>query len=337
MIRHRLPWTLALLICLGCEPALGFFKCVDSNGRPVFSDRPCGEDAVRTDATGQHIRDLRTGAGRQSSVALDLVKQLGDPETAGNPLQAARSATVKIDTEAGNGSGFFVSERCHIVTNKHVVRPPAEMLEKASAELDEAEEYLRSVKRRLDRQRKPCSEYSNSDLCRTERARYREADIEVTRARLEFSRLTGRMASARSFDVVLKTGATQRATLLQLSQRFDLALLQIRDCRSPRLTSLETRPLRDAERVYVIGSPLGLADQISSGDFTGRQDGRLVTNAVVMPGNSGGPMVTEDGEVIGVVTVKVTAGEDATDESGLGVAIPISVVLREFEGLLAPD
>jgi S1-C subfamily serine protease len=41
-------------------------------------------------------------------------------------------------------------------------------------------------------------------------------------------------------------------------------------------------------------------------------------------------MVTEDGRVVGINTIKITPTGDAVHESGLGFAIPIGVALREF-------
>ena len=40
---------------------------------------------------------------------------------AGSPLEAARDATVVIETSWGLGSGFIIDEECHVVTNRHVV------------------------------------------------------------------------------------------------------------------------------------------------------------------------------------------------------------------------
>jgi S1-C subfamily serine protease len=59
----------------------------------------------------------------------------------------------------------------------------------------------------------------------------------------------------------------------------------------------------------------------------------LGTDSTILPGNSGGPMVTEDGRVVGINTIKITPSGDAVREPGLGFAIPIGVALREFPRL----
>ena len=75
---------------------------------------------------------------------------------------------------------------------------------------------------------------------------------------------------------------------------------------------------------YVLGSPAGeeLSFSVSRGIVSGKRelDGRsfLQTDASVNPGNSGGPMVNEQGEVMGIVSWKVAA----TEFEGLSFAVP---------------
>jgi serine protease Do len=54
------------------------------------------------------------------------------------------------------------------------------------------------------------------------------------------------------------------------------------------------------------------------------------TNAQISPGNSGGPLINADGEVVGVNTQKIV---DKYAE-GLGFAIPIDIVMREFDNYI---
>lgn len=87
---------------------------------------------------------------------------------------------------------------------------------------------------------------------------------------------------------------------------------------------------------YVVGHPLGLYGSMSSGVISGfdrtfkppnsdqRLRGLIQIDAAVNPGNSGGPLLNRDGQVVGIVAGLV----NPTDESffiGIGFAVPIDV------------
>jgi len=108
----------------------------------------------------------------------------------------------------------------------------------------------------------------------------------------------------------------------------DLALLQIEDEDAPAFKFV---PLGSAdalgvgERVFAIGSPLGLERTVTEGILstkTRQLQGSLYlqTTAQINPGNSGGPLFNNKGEVVGVTNMKITAGE------GLGFAIPVEAL-----------
>lgn len=108
----------------------------------------------------------------------------------------------------------------------------------------------------------------------------------------------------------------------------DLALLKIEDKDAPRFKCV---PLGDSEslavgdRVFAIGSPMGLERTVTEGILstkTREMQGELYlqTTAQINPGNSGGPLFNLGGEVVGVTNMKLTYGE------GLGFAIPVSAV-----------
>lgn len=65
--------------------------------------------------------------------------------------------------------------------------------------------------------------------------------------------------------------------------------------------------------------------QVKSGQKTLGKE-MIQTNAQINPGNCGGPFITEDGEVIGVNTLKI-AHEKV---EGMSFAIPIDAVFEEF-------
>ena len=120
----------------------------------------------------------------------------------------------------------------------------------------------------------------------------------------------------------------KKVRIVALNKFADLALLKVEDKDAPRFKSV---PLGSAdvlsvgERVFAIGSPLGLERTVTEGILSTktREVGGLLylqTTAQINPGNSGGPLFNLGGEVIGMTNMKVSAGE------GLGFAIPVESV-----------
>ncbi len=79
--------------------------------------------------------------------------------------------------------------------------------------------------------------------------------------------------------------------------------------------------------VYAIGSPVGLRDSVSAGVISGVRNGYIQTDARIYPGNSGGPLITGEGEVVGINTFKLLTEKF----EGLGFAIPMATAVREFK------
>jgi S1-C subfamily serine protease len=81
--------------------------------------------------------------------------------------------------------------------------------------------------------------------------------------------------------------------------------------------------------VYVIGHPAGLGWTVTRGTISGhRKAGKVVsvpllqTDATISPGNSGGPLLDEDGHLLGLVTDKVSA----PGKENVAFAIPVGVL-----------
>ena len=108
----------------------------------------------------------------------------------------------------------------------------------------------------------------------------------------------------------------------------DLALLKIEGqeegFKFPFVTLGDTPDLKQGQRVFAIGSPLGLERSVSEGIVSLRN--RIIsdrlhiqTTAEISPGNSGGPLFNYKGEVVGVNNMKVVA----QGAEGLGFSIPV--------------
>lgn len=108
----------------------------------------------------------------------------------------------------------------------------------------------------------------------------------------------------------------------------DLALLKIEGqeegFKFPFITLGDSPNLKQGQRVFAIGSPLGLERSVSEGIVSLRN--RIIsdrlhiqTTAEISPGNSGGPLFNYKGEVVGVNNMKVVS----QGAEGLGFSIPV--------------
>src|SRR5205807_8101313 len=125
----------------------------------------------------------------------------------------------------------------------------------------------------------------------------------------------------------------KQVRIIAMNKFEDLALLKIDDKDAPKFSSVilgSADALSVGDRVFAIGSPLGLERTVTEGILSTktRQLARalyLQTTAQINPGNSGGPLFNLRGEVIGVTNMKITFGE------GLGFAIPVESVKQFLE------
>lgn len=130
-----------------------------------------------------------------------------------------------------------------------------------------------------------------------------------------------------------KNGQLERRTYKQvrivaMNKFADLTVLRIEDKDAPKFKFVQigsADALAVGERVFAIGSPLGLERTVTEGILSTKTrqmggDLYLQTTAQINPGNSGGPLFNLSGEVVGVTNMKITFGE------GLGFAIPSETV-----------
>ena len=120
----------------------------------------------------------------------------------------------------------------------------------------------------------------------------------------------------------------KQVRIIAMNKFADLALLKIDDKDAPKFKHVQigsADALAVGERVFAIGSPLGLERTVTEGILSTKTrqmggDLYLQTTAQINPGNSGGPLFNLHGEVVGVTNMKITSGE------GLGFAIPSEMV-----------
>ncbi|WP_439115462.1 S1C family serine protease [Hydrogenophaga sp.] len=142
--------------------------------------------------------------------------------------------------------------------------------------------------------------------------------------------------SAQRIRLVFADGSTSAASVVGAQPENDLAVLQahtIPDDLSAA-TMRSTHDLRPGEQVVAVGFPFGIGPSVSSGVISGlgrsfrspegeQEIGNLIQfDAAANPGNSGGPLVTMDGEVVGIVTGILNPTSHRTFV-GIGFAVPI--------------
>lgn len=115
------------------------------------------------------------------------------------------------------------------------------------------------------------------------------------------------------------------AGLVDKNEKLDLALLQLDAGQRPRITLASTSP-KIGSRVYLIGSPRGLDFSMSEGLISQIRtlDGvrYYQLSCPISPGDSGGPVLNDRGEAIGVVSWR------KADAENVGFAIPCPEVAR---------
>jgi len=128
----------------------------------------------------------------------------------------------------------------------------------------------------------------------------------------------------------LERSSYKQVRIVAMNKFQDLALLKVDDKDAPKFSHVmlgDPDSLSVGERVFAIGSPLGLERTVTEGIVSTKTrqmqgDLYLQTTAQINPGNSGGPLFNMRGEAVGVTNMKIAFGE------GIGFAIPIDVVKR---------
>ncbi len=146
---------------------------------------------------------------------------------------------------------------------------------------------------------------------------------------------------ADTVSVVLKDGRQFEGKVMGRDPVTDVAVVKIEASDLPTVKLGDSERLQPGDWAIAIGNPLGLDNTVTTGIISavgrsssevGVPDKRvdfIQTDAAINPGNSGGPLLSAQGEVIGVNTAILQGAQ------GLGFAIPINTVNRIAEELIA--
>lgn len=141
---------------------------------------------------------------------------------------------------------------------------------------------------------------------------------------------------AKFLRVVFFDGTESDATIAGIDQDNDLAVLRAKTIPDdlPAATLRSTGDLAPGDHVVAVGFPFGIGPSVTAGvisglrrEFRSPEGKRVLYNliqfdAAANPGSSGGPLVTLDGEVVGVVTAILNPTQDRFFV-GVGFAVPI--------------
>ncbi|MFT3704108.1 MAG: trypsin-like peptidase domain-containing protein [Agriterribacter sp.] len=147
--------------------------------------------------------------------------------------------------------------------------------------------------------------------------------------------------NAKALKVVLHDGSRHSATLVGEDASTDLAILKISatDFTSVKLGNAEN--LQVGELVIAIGNPFGFQHTVTAGIVSalGRtmqgyegnmMDSMIQTDAALNPGNSGGPLINADGEVVGVNTAIINGAQGLCFAVSINTAKEVATQLISY-------
>jgi S1-C subfamily serine protease len=140
--------------------------------------------------------------------------------------------------------------------------------------------------------------------------------------------------------VTFADGTQSSATIINSTPEKDIAVLQPETLPKLLVPAVLGNPgaMRVGDEAFVVGNPFGLYSSMSSGVVSGfdrqfklpekdiEMQGMIQIDAAVNPGNSGGPLLNRNGDVVGIITGIV----NPTDQNffvGIGFAVPINVAV----------
>ena len=151
--------------------------------------------------------------------------------------------------------------------------------------------------------------------------------------------------SSGTVKVELQNGEKITATIRGRDIAYDLAVLQISKGNLPVMEIGDSSKVVIGDLSIAVGSPLGLSGTVTSGIIsalnrpvtTGNTTSTesyidaIQTDAAVNPGNSGGPLVNGQGQMVGVNSAIASLADSATGQAGsigLGFSIPVNQAMR---------
>ena len=137
--------------------------------------------------------------------------------------------------------------------------------------------------------------------------------------------------NSEKITVTFWDGVEAKATLVGTDKRSDVAVIKVDNTSYPPLPKGDSSKLKVGELVMAVGSPFELSQSVTTGIISALErnsvgineyESFIQTDAAINRGNSGGPLVNMDGEVIGINSA-IVSGSSGND--GIGFTIPINM------------
>ena len=130
-------------------------------------------------------------------------------------------------------------------------------------------------------------------------------------------------------------GGEHTAQVVGMDEALDIAVLAVSGADFPPLKIADPASMNTGDDVFAIGAPKSMAYTLTKGVISAKEraingNTYIQTDAPINEGNSGGPLLSASGEVLGMNTLKMN------DSEGLGLAIPATVICDYLRALSIP-
>ncbi len=134
------------------------------------------------------------------------------------------------------------------------------------------------------------------------------------------------ISDTRNVYAVSYDGQEYQASIYGMDKSRDIAVLAVEGADFPYLPIADLSSVNTGDDIYAIGAPKSMAYTLTKGVISAKERiiGRstyIQIDAAINEGNSGGPLLNDSGQVLGMNTLKLS------DSEGIGLAIPADVIL----------